>query len=71
MTAPSQHELAAPSAVTSIAACSWWPVPLVVRLRRLGWTAELAGAVIASGVVVVDSDVKKVQHPTGRHGRRA
>ena len=32
-----------------------------------GWarTAELAGAVITSGVVVVDSDVKKVQHPTG------
>jgi HlyD family secretion protein len=32
-----------------------------------GWasTAQLAGAVIASGVVVVDSDVKKVQHPTG------
>jgi HlyD family secretion protein len=32
-----------------------------------GWasTAELAGAVIAKGVVVVESDVKKVQHPTG------
>jgi HlyD family secretion protein len=32
-----------------------------------GWagTAELAGAVIAHGVVVVDSEVKKVQHPTG------
>jgi HlyD family secretion protein len=32
-----------------------------------GWagTAELSGAVIASGVVVVDSEVKKVQHPTG------
>jgi HlyD family secretion protein len=32
-----------------------------------GWagTAELAGAVIANGVVVVDSEVKKVQHPTG------
>ena len=32
-----------------------------------GWagTAELAGAVIASGVVVVESEVKKVQHPTG------
>jgi HlyD family secretion protein len=32
-----------------------------------GWasTAELSGAVIANGVVVVDSDVKKVQHPTG------
>jgi HlyD family secretion protein len=32
-----------------------------------GWasTAELAGAVIATGIVVVESDVKKVQHPTG------
>src|ERR1700739_4994026 len=32
-----------------------------------GWaaTAQLSGAVIAQGVVVVDSSVKKVQHPTG------
>jgi len=32
-----------------------------------GWarTTQLAGAVIANGVVVVDSSVKKVQHPTG------
>jgi HlyD family secretion protein len=32
-----------------------------------GWaaTAELSGAVLASGTVVVDSKVKKVQHPTG------
>jgi len=32
-----------------------------------GWaaTAKLAGAVIAEGTVVVDSSVKKVQHPTG------
>src|SRR5882672_5422201 len=32
-----------------------------------GWasTTELAGAVIASGSVVVDSNVKKVQHLTG------
>jgi len=32
-----------------------------------GWAAtiQLAGAVIASGVVVVESNVKKVQHPTG------
>jgi HlyD family secretion protein len=32
-----------------------------------GWaaTTELAGAVIASGQLVVDSNVKKVQHPTG------
>jgi HlyD family secretion protein len=32
-----------------------------------GWaiTTEIAGAVIASGSIVVDSSVKKVQHPTG------
>ena len=32
-----------------------------------GWaaTSELSGAVIASGVLVVESSVKKVQHPTG------
>jgi HlyD family secretion protein len=32
-----------------------------------GWatTTELAGAVVASGSVVVDSNSKKVQHPTG------
>jgi HlyD family secretion protein len=32
-----------------------------------GWaaTSELAGAVIARGTVVVESNVKKVQHPTG------
>jgi HlyD family secretion protein len=32
-----------------------------------GWmaTAQLSGAVIASGVTVVDTNVKKVQHPSG------
>src|SRR5215203_3896330 len=32
-----------------------------------GWaaTTQLAGAVIAPGALVVDSNVKKVQHPTG------
>ncbi len=32
-----------------------------------GWaaTAQIAGAVIAQGTVVVDSNVKKVQHPSG------
>lgn len=32
-----------------------------------GWIAlaELSGAVVASGALVVDSNVKKVQHPTG------
>ncbi len=32
-----------------------------------GWaaTTELASALIAEGSIVVDSNVKKVQHPTG------
>ena len=32
-----------------------------------GWaaTTEISGAVIASGILVVDGNVKKVQHPTG------
>src|SRR4029078_6236705 len=32
-----------------------------------GWagTTELAGAVIAHGIVVVDSEGKEIQHPTG------
>src|SRR6516162_7190431 len=32
-----------------------------------GWasTAQISGALIAQGTVVVDSNVKKVQHPTG------
>jgi HlyD family secretion protein len=32
-----------------------------------GWaaTTELSGAVIASGILVVDGNDKKVQHPTG------
>ena len=32
-----------------------------------GWasTAELSGALIAQGTIVVDSNIKKVQHPTG------
>jgi HlyD family secretion protein len=41
---------------------------LVVLIAGLGgWavTTELSGAVIGSGFLVVDSNVKKVQHPTG------
>jgi HlyD family secretion protein len=38
---------------------------LVAGLVGWAWTTDLAGAVIAPGVVVVESDVKKVQHPTG------
>src|SRR2546430_15583572 len=38
---------------------------LVVGLGGWSATAEFTGAVIASGQLVVDSNVKKVQHPTG------
>src|SRR5215216_7665498 len=34
-------------------------------LGGLASTTTLSGAVIASGQIVVDSNVKKVQHPTG------
>lgn len=38
---------------------------LVVGVGGLAATTQLSGAVIAPGVLVVDSNVKKVQHPTG------
>jgi HlyD family secretion protein len=38
---------------------------LVVGLGGWASTAEISGALIAQGTVVVDSNVKKVQHPTG------
>jgi HlyD family secretion protein len=38
---------------------------LVVAVAGWAATMQLAGAVIASGVLVVESNVKKVQHPTG------
>src|SRR6202161_1358532 len=39
----------------------------VLALGLGGWasTAEISGALIAQGTVVVDSNIKKVQHPTG------
>jgi HlyD family secretion protein len=42
-------------------------VALVLVVGIGGWaaTSEFAGAVIAQGQLVVDSNVKKVQHPTG------
>src|SRR5437899_1190122 len=46
-------------------------ISLVVALLLVGgiggWaaTSEFAGAVIAQGQLVVDTNVKKVQHPTG------
>ena len=48
---------------------TWWGVAVVMVLAGGlgGWatTTELSGAVIAQGLLVVDSNVKKVQHPTG------
>jgi membrane fusion protein, type I secretion system len=38
---------------------------LVCGIGVIGATTELAGAVIALGTLVVESNVKKVQHPTG------
>ena len=42
-------------------------IALMLTVGLGGWaaTTELSGAVIASGSVVVDSNVKKVQHLTG------
>src|SRR5216684_9406475 len=38
---------------------------LVVGVGGWGATAVISGAVVASGSLVVDTNVKKVQHPTG------
>ncbi len=38
---------------------------LVIGIGAWGATARLSGAVIAPGLLVVDSNVKRVQHPTG------
>jgi len=40
-------------------------VLLVGGVRGWAATSEISGAVIASGQIVVDSNVKKVQHPSG------
>src|SRR4051812_120912 len=47
--------------LAGVAAC------LTVGVGMGGWaaTTELSGAIIAPGQLVVDSNVKKVQHPTG------
>ena len=40
-------------------------IVLVGGIGVMGASTELAGAIIASGTLVVESNVKKVQHPTG------
>jgi HlyD family secretion protein len=60
---------AAPSSRASIRRHVWAGSVLVAFLAfgLGGWasTAEISGALIAEGSIVVDSNVKKVQHPTG------
>lgn len=52
-----------------LASRMWLGLALVILLcgSVVGWaaTSTLTGAVIASGVLVIDSSAKKVQHPTG------
>jgi hypothetical protein len=38
---------------------------LVIGLGGWASTAQISGALIAQGSIVVDTNVKKVQHPTG------
>lgn len=45
--------------------CALVALSLVLSIAGWAGTAELNGAVIARGVVIVDSNVKKIQHPTG------
>src|SRR5687768_6745941 len=47
--------------IAGVASC----VLLVGGVGTLAATIKLSGAVIAAGTLVVDSNVKKVQHPTG------
>jgi HlyD family secretion protein len=50
---------------THLVAIAAAAILLVFGVGVIGATTELAGAVIASGALVVQSNVKKVQHPTG------
>lgn len=66
-TASSPQPTAAPSTDLSRYMMGGFIVVLLLFAGVGGWaaTTEISGAVIASGTVVVDSNVKKVQHPTG------
>jgi HlyD family secretion protein len=50
---------------THLVAIGATAVFLVGGVGVIGATTDLAGAVIAAGTLVVESNVKKVQHPTG------
>lgn len=64
MTSPSQN-LSQRSIRRHLLTGSVLAVVLVVALAGWARTTQINGAVIANGVVVVESDVKKVQHPAG------
>ena len=55
----------APSLRIHIAAVAATAMLLVFGVGGWAATAQLSGAVIAAGTLVVDTNVKKVQHPTG------
>ena len=57
---PTQHSTRQPILIGIVAV-----LLLVVGLGGWATTTQLSGAVIASGKLVVDSNVKKIQHPTG------
>lgn len=70
-TTPSAHASAAPTTQSLGRVRGYMLAGLAVVFVMLGGAAvwasitQIAGAVIASGVIVVESSVKKVQHPTG------
>ena len=57
---PTQHSTRRPLMIGALAV-----VLLVVGMGGWAATTQLSGAVIASGKLVVDTNVKKIQHPTG------
>jgi HlyD family secretion protein len=57
---PSQHSLARHSLIGYLLIFG-----LFGTLAAWAFTTEIAGAIIAHGIVVVSSETKKVQHPTG------
>jgi len=57
---PTQHSTRQPLLIGAIAV-----LLLVVGIGGWAATTQLSGAVIASGKLVVDTNVKKIQHPTG------
>jgi HlyD family secretion protein len=62
---PAQPRRLSHSIAVHLAAIAGATVFLVVGIGFLAASTELSGAVVSSGVVVVESNVKKVQHPTG------